>query len=65
MAEEFTGCNYQWPKDLLGAVKELAAYDGITLKQELFEGAAFHLAARVEADPKARQFLANAGYRFK
>jgi len=58
------GVNYQWPRDLHGAIKELSKYDGISVKQELFEGAAYHLQARVGADPKCRQFLQNAGYKF-
>ena len=61
--DDWVGCNYRWPRDLLSAVKELAKFDGISQKQELFEGAAYHLQARVNADVKCRQFLQNAGYK--
>lgn len=58
------GVNYQWPAALHLALKTIAAYDQVTVKETLFEAVRRDIDKQVLFDPDLAAALKEAGVRF-
>lgn len=58
------GVNYQWPRPLHLALKTIAEYGGVTVKEALFRAVSSEIEFRVANEPELAESLLAAGVVF-